>query len=285
MTVTSLDFSRNADLQLTGEAVATVNAVAKRLQIAHFIAGALARDLWLVHKLGIPVARQTDDADFAVEVSSWERFHELRKALLDSGQYREVARTGLHRLRHRNGIPVDLVPFGAIERKDARTIAWPPDGAFVMSVFGFREASEKTIEVLFPGGTTSRVVSLPALTVLKLDAWADRHIRDPRKDAYDLQLILRHYGDMDHGDRLYRDNPYLLGSPPDLERAGAWLLGMDMARLLDSNGRQRIAQVISEEADEEGQLRLASEMMRDNEVRALELLSALEDGFIGEGNQ
>lgn len=134
MTDTSLDFSRKTDLHLTGEAVASVNVVTGGLRLVHFIAGALARDLWLVHKLGIPVTRQTDDADFAVEVSNWEQFHELRKALLDSGDYQEIARAGLHRLRHRNGIPIDLVPFGAIERKDTRTIAWPPDGAFAKRV-------------------------------------------------------------------------------------------------------------------------------------------------------
>jgi predicted nucleotidyltransferase len=284
MTDTSLDFSQKTDLRLTGEAIASVNAVTERLKFVHFIAGALARDLWLVHKLGIPVARQTNDADFAVEVSSWEQFHELRNALIDSGNYEDVARAGLHRLRHRNGIPIDLVPYGAIEGKGTRTIAWPPNGVFAMSVFGFREASSQTIEVIFPSGAMSRVVTLPALTVLKLDAWVDRHVRDPRKDAYDLHLIITNYAAVSD-DRLYEANPFISGSPSDYECAGAWLLGVDMAKMLDSAGRARLAALIANEADENGQLRLAGEMMRDNPERALALLGALEDGFIGKGNE
>lgn len=285
MTDTSLDFSRNVDLRPTGEVVASVDVFAKKLGLAYFIAGALARDLWLVHRLGIPVARQTNDADFAVEVSSWEQFHALRKTLLDSREYREVAGTGLHRLWHRNGIPIDLVPFGAIERKDSRTIVWPPDGAFAMSVFGFREASMQTVGVRFPSGATSPVVTLPALTILKLDAWVDRHVRDPLKDAYDLHLIIRNYAAVS-GERIYDEaNPYIVGSPSDYECAGAWLLGGDMSQLLDSAGRTQMAILIGDEADENGQLRLAGEMIRDEPERALALLEALEDGFIGEGNE
>jgi predicted nucleotidyltransferase len=285
MTVTSLDFSRKVDLQATGELVASVSDVAERLGIHCFITGALARDLWIVHHLAVQVARQTNDVDFAIAVANWDDFHALRKGLLDSGEFRDTPRIPLHRLRHRNGIPIDLVPFGGIERAETRSIAWPPNGEFVMSVFGFREAAAQTIEVRFPGDAIGRVVTLPALAVLKVDAWADRHIRDPRKDAYDLQLIIRHYADAIREDRLYHQNPYLMGSPADYERASAWLLGKDMAQLLDSNGRERLARVIAEEADEDGQLRLAGEMMRDNQERALELLAALEDGFIGKSDE
>jgi predicted nucleotidyltransferase len=282
MPATLLDFSQNVDLRLTGEVVSSIDVVVvKRLGADYFIVGALARDLWLVYQLGVPVARQTDDADFAVAVSSWEDFHALRNALLDSGDFRERGRAQ-HRLRHRNGIPIDIVPFGGIEKPDTRSIAWPPDNAFVMSVFGFREAANATIEVRFPGDVVGRVVTLPALAVLKLDAWSDRHVREPEKDAYDFRLIIRSYADANNGDRLFDGNPYLLGSPADYECAGAWLLGKDMAKLLDARGQERVAAVIAEQADRDGELRLAGEMMRDNEERALQLLSALEDGFTEE---
>jgi predicted nucleotidyltransferase len=274
-----LDFSQNVDLRLTGETVACVDSVAKRLTVEYFIVGALARDLWLVHRLSVPVARQTNDADFALAVANWAAYHSFRKALLDSGEFSQ-AQGQLHRLMHRNGIAIDLVPFGGIERAD-NSIAWPPESAFVMSVFGFREAATQTVEVRLPGNAASRVVTLPALAVLKLDAWADRHVRSPQKDAYDLQLIVRHYADLHRDDRLYDNNPYLIGPPADYELAGAWLLGKDMAQLLDAKGRERLAGLIADEADHEGQLRLAGEMMRNNAERALALLAALEDGFVG----
>jgi len=285
MTVTLLDFSQKPDLRPIGEIVNSVGAVARRLHFECFITGALARDLWIVHHLGIETGRQTEDVDFAVAVPDWESFRALRKELIDSGEYGEVPRTPAHRLRHRNGIPIDLVPFGGVERPGTRSIAWPPGNDFVMSVFGFREAAAHTVEVRFPGDAVGRVVTLPALALLKIDAWADRHVRVPRKDAYDLRLIIRNYADANNTNRLYDENPYLMGSPADYELAGAWLLGKDIAQLLDSNGRERLARIIADEADEGGQLRLAGDMMRDNQERALALLAALEEGFIGDKDE
>lgn len=285
MTVTLLDFSLKAELQPVGEVVAPIGAVAHGLGIHCFITGALARDLWIAHHLGIETGRQTEDADFAMAAPNWENFHALRKALVDSGEYREVPRAPVHRLRHRNGIPIDLVPFGGVERPETRSIAWPPGNDFVMSVFGFREVAAHTVEVRFPGDAVGRVVTLPALALLKIDAWADRHLRVPQKDAHDLRLIIRNYADANSTDRLYDENPYLMGSPADYELAGAWLLGKDIAQLLDSNGRERLARIIADEADEGGQLRLAVDMMRDNQERALALLAALEEGFVGEKDE
>jgi predicted nucleotidyltransferase len=212
-------------------------------------------------------------------VPNWESFHALRKELLDSGEYREVPRAPVHRLRHRNGIPIDLVPFGGVERRETRTIAWPPDNDFVMSVFGFREVATHTVEVRFPGNAVGRVVTLPALALLKINAWADRHLRVPKKDAHDLRLIIRNYANANNTDRLYDENPYVVGSPSDYEAAGAWLLGKDIAQVLDANGQERLARIIANETDKGGQLKLAGDMMRDDTDRAHFLLAALEEGF------
>lgn len=281
MTATLLDFSRKGELQPIGAIVGPISAVANRLGVQCFIAGALARDLWIVHQLGIETRRQTEDADFAMAVPDWDGFHAVRKALIDSGEFSVPHGAPIHRLRHRNGIRIDLVPFGGVERGDTRTIAWPPDDDFVMSVFGLREVATHTVEVRFPGDAAGRVVTLPALALLKFDAWADRHVRAPRKDAYDIRLIIRSYADANREDRLYHENPYLAGSPSDYELAGAWLLGKDMAQLVDSSGRERMARIIANETDQAGQLRLAGDMMSDNQERALALLAALEVGFTG----
>lgn len=55
-----------------------------------------------------------------------------------------------------------------------------------------------------------------------------------------------------------------------------------MAQLLDAAGRERVARLIANETDEQGQLRLVGEMMRDDPDRALEFLTALEHGFAEE---
>lgn len=53
MTVTLLDFSLKAELQPVGEVIAPVSAIARGLGIQCFITGALARDLWIAHHLGV----------------------------------------------------------------------------------------------------------------------------------------------------------------------------------------------------------------------------------------
>ena len=74
--------------------------------------------------------RQTGDVDFALAVPDWAAFELLRGQLVNTGRFAEVR--GLpHRLRHCDGMPVDLVPFGAIETEQ-RQIAWPPAGDVVI---------------------------------------------------------------------------------------------------------------------------------------------------------
>jgi len=65
----------------------------------------------------------------------------------------------------------------------------------------------------------------------------------------------------------------------DYEAAGAWLLGKDIAPLLDPEGYGRIAAMLAEEAGEHGGLRLVGDLRMEPE-RALKLVSALEDGFM-----
>lgn len=177
-------------------------------------------------------------------------------------------------------MPVDLVPFGAIERPD-RTIAWPPDGAVVMSVFGFREAQAATMLVVLPGGITVPVVTLPALALLKITAWMERRYAQPGKDAYDLLIIMRNYLDAGNHDRLYTDAAHLMDHGDfDYEAAGAWLLGHDMGKLLAGDSKALVAALLEQESTPQGPLRLVGDMRTDTET-LLSLLGALKSGFTG----
>lgn len=278
MTDTSLDFSQRTDLRLLAALVKQVSIAAAGTPF--LLAGAMARDLLLTHAHGVRASRATEDVDLVFQVASWNEFEKLRRKLLD-GEFTEIHRRGMHKLHYRGGLDVDILPFGGVERPD-RTIVLPPDNAFVMSMFGFTEALQPSVTVKLPDEVSIQVVSLPALAILKLTAWNERHSIEPGKDAYDLNLVIRNFAEI-AGERLYEVNPYLVGSPSDYECAGAWLLGRDMAELLDRSGKERLAVLIAGEADESGQFRLAGEMIRDDPERAIQLLGALEKGFI-EGN-
>jgi hypothetical protein len=113
------------------------------------------------------------------------------RAFQASGLFSPFRNTA-HTLQHSMFGPLDLIPFGAVERTDG-TIAWPPAGDEVMAVIGYAEAAAGAMTLALPKHQKARVVSLPMLAVLKVPAWKDRHRFIQGKDAEDLQLILRRY--------------------------------------------------------------------------------------------
>src|ERR1700749_1914457 len=135
-----IDQSRPLD-PLTLHILSVVNSVTTELKVPYMIVGATARDLLLFHVFGIPVTRATADVDFAVAVDSWDRFRELRTALLGSTHFREEAiEHRIHLKAHSvtEEIPVDLIPFGGVAEADM--IHWPPERETVMTVAGFEDA-------------------------------------------------------------------------------------------------------------------------------------------------
>jgi len=258
--------------------VADVQAIATTLGIAMLITGAFARDLHLHYAWGVPVRRQTGDVDFALAVNDWAAFELLRGQLIAAGRFAEVR--GLpHRLRHCEGLPVDLIPFGAIETEQ-RQIAWPPAGDVVMDVFGFREAQATAVSVDLPEGVHASVVSLPALAWLKIVCWQDRHRRSPGKDAQDLQQILNHYIDTGHEPRLWDEFlPWTQDEDFDYVLSGSRMLGRDISQQLDAQGLLRVSNIVKQQADTEQPGVLPRQMNPGNPEHAAMQLQALLKGL------
>ena len=72
-----------------------------------------------------------------------------------------------------------------------------------MDVFGVREALSGAHGIRLPGETSALLVSYPALVVLKIVAWNYRHLRQPKKDATDIELLLRSYLEAEQQHRLW----------------------------------------------------------------------------------
>jgi predicted nucleotidyltransferase len=168
------------------------------------------------------------------------------------------------------GVEVDVLPYGGIEGED-RTILWPDDHR--MSVRGLREAVASAETVLLPGGLTVRVPAVPALALLKLLTWWDRRVLTTR-DAIDLATMISWYSSEPYLDLLYEEQQDLLGRYGfDPELAGAWLLGSQMAGLLDQAG-VRVLLRIAEDEDVLG--RLANDARA---LRAPDLMRAMGTGI------
>ncbi|OOG47465.1 hypothetical protein B0B52_01825 [Polaromonas sp. A23] len=239
--------------------VGALQRVAQPMAVDFFLMGAAARDVMLRYGHNIEPGRQTRDVDFAVMVPDWASFEALRITLIEGGDFSERPGPATHRLRHQSGLPLDIVPFGGIERAD-RTIAWPPDQSTVFDCFGAREAFHAAVSVLLPEGVTVQVASIPALALLKVTAWHDRKLTHPGRDADDLLLYLRSYMDCGNIDRAARDHGDLFTAEDyDHEAAGAQLLGRDIALLLDKPAVERVLGILLPQADAQGPLFLASQ--------------------------
>ena len=184
------------------------------------------------------------------------------------------------RMRHHTGWKVDLVPFGGVE-SPSRKIAWPSQGERVMDVFGFREALVAAQQVALPGGVQTRVVSLPALALLKLVCWQDRHYQSPRKDANDLQMIMLHYLDAGNEPRLWGEFvDWTQEDDFEYELVGPRMLGHDLANLLDAPGRAQIANLLVSQVNTAAPCILPNEMNTNDPDRAVAWLQAVLRGLL-----
>jgi len=222
-----------------------VDHVATEQDCPYMVVGATARDLLLYHVYGIPATRATRDVDFAMAVENWDKFQTLRAALVATGEF--APGPVEHRLFFRTpqgttDFPIDLIPFGGIAEND--TITWPPQRDTLMTVAGFEDAMAACVRVEVTRDFTIPVVSLAALAVLKIFAWADRRTSD--KDALDLYRVISTFADAGNLDRLYDSATGLLEKfGHDLELAGAALAGEDGRRLSSAATLTRLRTLIT----------------------------------------
>ncbi|MEN3293907.1 MAG: hypothetical protein V7642_3160 [Burkholderiales bacterium] len=275
MTNTLLDLSKQPDLRFIGQLAGEIAMEAGKLDIPVFIAGAMARDLLLAHGYGINTGRRTEDIDWAMSVESWDQFEALKAALIANGRF--AAGKHVHRLRYRQSLPVDLMPFGGIENSHG-VISWPPDHHTEMTVLGFNDAYQNSVTVRLPGDIDVQVASLPGLALLKLLAWNERHLQFPKKDAHDFALIARHYIDAGNQDRLYEEFVFLHEDPGfDYELASARMLGYDVGQTFGELPTNVVLDILTRETDVQGRLSFVAAMP----VAADKALAIVENFRIG----
>ncbi len=281
MTNISLDLSGKIDAQ-TVDILSIVSTPAEKLKIGFFVAGATARDMILEQGYQIKVGRKTQDVDLAVILENWDIYTQLKMELLSTGQFVEDPKA-FYRLRFKNILPVDLIPFGTIESPPG-SITWPPDHSMKMSVIGFEDAWNHTLRVRILPTLIVRFASLPGLAILKLIAWNDRRHEVPQKDAADLALVLRKYAEAGNENRLYQEYSDLLRQEGfDQELAGAWLLGQDMSKVMQARTREVILDILKNQADPDKSDRLilsiVKELPGNDYERASKLLMSLSRGI------
>ena len=277
----SLDLSGKIDA-ISTDLLSTLDRVIKELDVRFFITGAIARDMILEQGFGIPVGRKTEDFDLGVMVDGWGIYSELKNRFISTGLFVQERKV-THRLRFKSVLPVDIIPFGAIE-SPAGSIAWPPNHEIKMNVLAFRDALEHALMVRVSAGLTVRTASLPAMVVLKLIAWNERHNEVPEKDVSDLALVLANYTQAGNENRLYEKHvEFLEAEQFDIDLAGARLLGHDMSKIMRSETKAEVLRILNRQADSEKNdtliIALAGQLAGGEYKKALSLFKSLRLGL------
>jgi predicted nucleotidyltransferase len=229
-------------------ALAILGEVLKERQAEYGLIGALA---W---QLGLGVEyRTTLDVDIVVQVSSWENYDEIKRALVGHGF--EMGREP-HWLVL-GGTHVDLLPYSPKLLRGTKLV-WPDGRTMDMTgyehVFTRLESKELAPELRWP------VPPLPVLVILKLVSFRDR---GASKDLADVVLCLEHYEEDPDSSRRYsvpEDDPTLVW-----EYAGAYLLGTEVGKLASADVRElvRVLQELIPDEDAPEVDRVLRELGRD----------------------
>lgn len=225
--------------------IGAVARAADALHIKWMVTGAAGRVLLLETVYGLPRGRATEDVDLGVMVANWDQYRALIERICQDPAFQPDPKQQ-QRLRFRNGGLLDIVPFGEIESSD-RTIQWPPDNDFSMSVMGFRDAYAEAIEVL-ADGTVVPVVSPVGLMLLKLVAWTQRRYTQPKKDAADMAYLLRYFSAI-LSEKVLFDQHFAAveAAAFDIDLAACRVLGQKLANMAAKDTRAYVLHILDNE--------------------------------------
>ena len=197
-----------------------------------YIIGATARDIILsgIHKQAS--ARRTSDLDIAIAIKDWDKFEQISKELCEIDGFHKSSKQK-QLFWFKRDFKLDIVPFGEIAKED-KNIYWPPEEEFAMSVVGFTEVADSTLDVSIDNDLTVKVASLPGIFILKLAAFNDRKDKT-YKDADDLAFIIENYLDVNEVRAVEEHYDIYEAENFKTFTAGATLLGRDIKSMLGNN--------------------------------------------------
>ena len=249
------------------------------------LVGAFARDVWFWHLNGIETGRATEDIDISMAFPGWPDFRAFAETLKSVGFEQPDPECPEKLVDSATGQKIDLIPFGGVS-EDGRTITWHGNQA-KWGILGFEDSYRSA--AIFPlggdGSVQCRVATLPAIVTLKIMSFYERLEERKRKDGADIGFTLAHYVGV--GDNRYRlahgpDADIMDKVDGDLQRAGAALLGRDMAAFAGKETRAEVAARLAAEIGSHSKCPLTQELTRQTKgdfQRARSLLRDLRAGY------
>lgn len=259
-----LDLSRKID-PLTIELFEDITNIAESMGVRFFVVGATARDMILEYGYKIQTKRATMDIDFGVQVVNWDQYENLKQGLIDT-RYFEQSTQKRQRLIYKDDRKVDVIPFGAIADPEHR-FSWPNEDGIEMDTLGFIESYEDALLVRLRENPVLdiRFASLVGLALMKIIAWDDNPARGDR-DAKDLKIIIHNYLDAGNVERIFEEETDIFeriqeGEGDHYRKAGARLLGRDIAKITIPESKNKIIEILDAETGEKERYRLVEDMI------------------------
>lgn len=257
------------DLQndLLEETLQALAACYQQINAEVYVVGAAARDLALRLLKVQNAPRRTLDLDVAVLLRDWTQYERLTEILLQHDFVKAQAKQRFiyQGANIQNRYEVDIVPFGEIAEREQ--VAWSPEGSPVMSIRCFEDVMKHADSVRVDQAFSFRIASLSGQFLIKLDAWADRHLTT-KKDASDMVFILQNVY------VAYALNSTTLPSEIDIDAehfdvvvAGAEWMASDLKKMLSEEHRQFYADMLQKELDREEDSPLLNDLLDVSDAR------------------
>lgn len=246
-----------------------------------YLVGAVARDVWMQGIHNKTPLRATKDVDFAVLINDKGVYEQLKQYLIENEGFTNVKENAFV-LRWKDGMEVDLLPFGDIQDEDGK-VSIQGTGFTTVHVPGFAEVYEEGLpEVELEGMHRFKFCTLPGIVLLKLIAWSDRPEKR-RDDIKDISEILHHFFDM-HAEEIWNDHHDLFGDDMELPGIAATVIGREMGKIARRNEKlyQRIENILTEATANEKESAIASimtEYYRNAVEDNVAILKQLKQGF------
>lgn len=267
----------------TGKMLAALQSGLSQFGIDYYMVGAVSRNAWMSGLHQIAPRRTTTDVDFAVFINDKGVYEELKTYLIEKegfSSYRENAFV----LIWKNGLEVDLLPFGAVEDEN-RKVTVEGTGYTSVDVPGFKEIYEEPLPEIQVDQHRFKCCTLPGIVLLKLIAWDDRpEIR--RDDILDIADILNHFFDM-YQEEIYASHLDLFENE-DLELIdmAAIVMGRELYQIAsrDKMVFDRIENILNSNTDKVATSRIAmimTEYFRNTVEDNFKLLTRLREGYLG----
>lgn len=122
---------------LVAELLKDLGKVLREFDVDFFLVGAIARDIRLGAHEQFRATRRTNDVDMAILMGSEDQFHNVKEALLATGDFAAHPIEPI-KLLYKAAVELDLLPFGDIENEERETRLQKPR-LFVMDMPGFQE--------------------------------------------------------------------------------------------------------------------------------------------------